>query len=150
MSLAVHDVREDAVMKIHVNRIPPEGLRDRAVYDPATMELDREDIHLREPFAVEALITKAHHDLVVDVDIRCPARLSCAKCLEEFATMFTAEAIFTYTVRPTDVVDITEDVRQEIILAYPMIPICRPDCKGLCRICGQDLNAASCPHQHGA
>ena len=133
-------------MKIHVNRVPPEGLRDHATYDPTTMGMDRFDIRLVKPFEVEASIMKADRELVVSVDIRCPLRLSCARCLNEFSSAITADAVFSYKVQPSDVVDITDDVRQEIILAYPMITVCQPDCKGLCSACGQNLNLASCRH----
>jgi uncharacterized protein len=134
-------------MKIHVNRIPAEGLRSHATYDPSTMDMDRSDVRLSEPFEVDAFMTKADQELVVDVDIRCPLRLSCARCLEGFSWVVATDALFSYTVQPTDVVDITDDVRQEIVLAYPMTPLCRPDCKGLCSSCGQNLNIAPCSHQ---
>lgn len=133
-------------MKVYVNRIPAEGLRDHATYDPTVLDMDRADIRLREPFAVDALITKADQELVVNVEIRAPLQASCARCLEDFTSLVTADTVFSYHVQPTDVVDITDDVRQEIILAYPMIPICRSDCKGLCRTCGQNLNLAACGH----
>ena len=133
-------------MKIHVNRIPDEGFKDHATYDPSTMDMDREDIHADGPFEVDAFITKADQELVVDADIRCALRLSCARCLEEFSSMVSVEAVFSYKVRPTDVVDLTEDVRQEIILAYPMVPVCQPGCKGLCSARGQNLNTTSCNH----
>ncbi|MBI2174769.1 MAG: DUF177 domain-containing protein [Candidatus Omnitrophica bacterium] len=61
--------------------------------------------------------------------------------------LLDVKAMSSYHVAPTDVVDITDDVRQEIILAYPMIPVCREDCKGLCISCGQNLNVAACSHQ---
>ena len=134
-------------MKIHVNRVPEEGTTNRATYDPGTMDMERSDIHLREPFDVEAFITLAEKELIVKADIRCPLVVTCARCLEEFPSMVRADAVFSYTAQPTDVVDITEDVRQEIVLAYPMIPLCRPDCKGLCRSCGQNLNMGLCSHQ---
>ena len=134
-------------MKIYVSRIPEEGLKDHASYDPAAMDMDREDIRLREPFEVEAVMSVADRELVVNVDIRCPVHPVCARCLEEFDSTVTARTLFTYQVHPTDIVDITDDVRQEIVLAYPMVPICRPDCKGLCRTCGHNLNRAACSHQ---
>ena len=56
------------------------------------------------------------------------------------------ETLKIKTRKERDVVDITDDVRQEIMLAYPMIPVCRPDCKGLCSVCGQNLNAGPCQH----
>ena len=133
-------------MKIHVSRIPPEGLQDHATYNPAPLDMERPDIHVTRPVEVEAFMTMAERELVVKADIRCPLRLSCARCLEEFEQTVTADALFNYAVQPADVVDITDDVRQEIILAYPMIPLCRPDCKGLCSACGQNLNRGACAH----
>ena len=134
-------------MKIHVNRVPVEGLKEHASYDPKSLDMDRDDIHLDEPFDIDALVTLAEDELVVNVAITCSLRLSCARCLEEFTSTVTPEAVFSYHVHPSDVVDITDDVRQEIILAYPMIPMCRPDCKGLCSTCGQNLNVTLCPHR---
>jgi len=37
-------------------------------------------------------------------------------------------------------------LREEVILATPLAPLCRPDCKGLCAVCGRDLNLE--PHTH--
>ncbi len=42
------------------------------------------------------------------------------------------------------VLDLTDAVRQYRVLAAPMQPLCRPDCRGLCPTCGQNLNDASC------
>ena len=135
-----------APMKIHVNQVPAEGLREHAAYDPTTMDMDREDVRLTEPFDVDVFAVKVESELVVTIEVRCPLRLSCARCLEEFASVLTTEGLFSYKVQPSDAVDITDDVRQEIILAYPMIPVCRPDCRGLCGVCGQNLNVAVCRH----
>ncbi len=134
-------------MKIAVSKVPPEGLTQHATYDPVALDMDRQDVQLREPFEVEAFVAKADQELVVDATIRVPLYLSCGKCLGEFTSVVTPRAVFSYKVQTTETVDITEDVRQEIILAYPMIPLCKPDCKGLCRSCGQDLNLKSCAHQ---
>lgn len=137
-------------MKIHVNRVPKEGLREYATYDPAAMDMDREDIRLTKPFTVEAFVTKVDEELVVQADIRGLLDVSCARCLETFPSLVKTNGLFSYTVHPGDVVDITDDVRQEILLAYPMIPVCRPDCKGLCSACGNNLNVSACRHQTAA
>lgn len=133
-------------MKIHVNRVPEEGLREHATYNPAALDMERDDVHLPQPFEVDTFLTKAERELVVQADIRCPLHLVCARCLAEFDSAVVTKALFSYAVHPTDVVDITDDVRQEIMLAYPMFPVCRPDCKGLCSACGQNLNVGSCSH----
>ena len=36
--------------------------------------------------------------------------------------------------------DITEAVRQSVIVALPMKPLCKEDCAGLCHYCGENLN----------
>ena len=140
-------VMEEPLMKIHVNQVPPEGLKEHAVYNPAALDMEREDVHLVDSFEVDAFVTKADQELIVDVEIRCPLRLSCARCLEEFESVVNTKALLNYKVQPMDVVDMTDDIRQEVILAYPMVPVCQPDCRGLCHFCGQNLNTGSCDHQ---
>jgi uncharacterized protein len=41
-------------------------------------------------------------------------------------------------------VDVREAVREELALAVPGFPLCREDCRGLCSICGADLNQGAC------
>ena len=41
-------------------------------------------------------------------------------------------------------IDLTEMVRQELILHFPLIPLCSKSCKGLCSSCGKNLNKAKC------
>ncbi|MFP4687358.1 MAG: YceD family protein [bacterium] len=38
-------------------------------------------------------------------------------------------------------------IRQDIIVTIPMQPLCSEDCKGLCPVCGQDLNEKDCGHE---
>ena len=40
--------------------------------------------------------------------------------------------------------DLTPDIREDILIAFPQKFLCRADCLGLCFHCGQDLNDASC------
>jgi uncharacterized protein len=42
------------------------------------------------------------------------------------------------------VLDLSETVREELILSVPEYVLCRDDCRGLCPGCGQDLNVRSC------
>jgi uncharacterized protein len=43
-------------------------------------------------------------------------------------------------------IDLTPLIREHMILAMPITPICKPDCKGLCSECGTDLNTDPCGH----
>jgi uncharacterized protein len=40
--------------------------------------------------------------------------------------------------------DLRKPLREQILLAMPMHLLCRPDCKGLCPNCGQNLNEGPC------
>lgn len=37
-------------------------------------------------------------------------------------------------------------IREEILLNLPMDVLCQAECKGLCSVCGQDLNERECGH----
>ena len=50
------------------------------------------------------------------------------------------------TIGPDFRIDLIPLLREEVILATPPAPLCRPDCKGLCPECGRDLNEL--PHEH--
>ena len=36
---------------------------------------------------------------------------------------------------------------EQMLLGLPMDVLCKPDCKGLCMVCGQDRNANDCGHE---
>ena len=40
--------------------------------------------------------------------------------------------------------DLSEIMRQNLVLAMPPFPVCRQECKGLCPHCGHDLNEGPC------
>ena len=41
-------------------------------------------------------------------------------------------------------------VRDYLIMEIPRKPLCKDDCKGLCSVCGQDLNEKPCEHEQAA
>jgi uncharacterized protein len=45
------------------------------------------------------------------------------------------------------VLDLGEMLREQFYLALPMQPLCRPDCQGLCPVCGKDRNVEPCQCQ---
>jgi uncharacterized protein len=42
------------------------------------------------------------------------------------------------------VIDLSLPIRDEILLAVPMTAICRPDCAGICPVCGRNRNLTPC------
>ena len=112
-------------MKIHVNRIPEDGLKEHVTYDPTVLDMEREDIHVSRPFEVDAFITKSDkadgqsgHPLPGQSDLR--------RCLEEFEVP-CSRSVLQRVIRPMWSIS---PGRPRNILTYPLIPVCRPDCKG--------------------
>ena len=69
--------------------------------------------------------------------------LECARCLERFEAPIDSsfEEIFPQSLAS---IDVSEELRQALVLAAPAKPLCRPDCKGLCPSCGRNLNEGPC------
>jgi DUF177 domain-containing protein len=42
------------------------------------------------------------------------------------------------------ILDLSEVIRQRLLLSQPLHPLCRADCQGLCPTCGRNLNEDSC------
>jgi len=133
-------------MKIHAADIPDEGLKLKAKFDfhdPA-MEVDsKAEIFIRS-VDVTADIKKAGKEVFVDVALEGPCEYTCSRCLSKFQGVFKKNFNVNYEVEPDEAIEIDEDIRQEIILSYPMKVLCKPDCKGICLNCGQNLNVVKC------
>jgi uncharacterized protein len=90
------------------------------------------------------------------------AELVCGRCLRRFQAPLSAEADEWYDpdLPPAEEVpvedgalvlpltepevDVTEVARQHLLLAAPLVALCRPDCAGLCPACGADRNTDPC------
>nr|MBC7244309.1 DUF177 domain-containing protein [Chloroflexota bacterium] len=46
------------------------------------------------------------------------------------------------------ILDLTEVVRQNLLLGVPIAPLCSPQCRGLCPQCGKNLNEGPCDCQY--
>ena len=47
----------------------------------------------------------------------------------------------------SDVLDVSDVVRQHLLIEVTQFPLCKEDCRGLCPECGANLNSTVCPHQ---
>lgn len=135
----------------------------------------REDIANLDPDIVPLTVLTGQTQLIRTADgvlvrgtMRTNLELNCSRCLDAFSmpVKFILEEEFRPTIdivsgatlphqvedeRATQIdahhiLDLSEVVRQNILLAIPSHPVCRNNCAGLCPECGQNLNTN--PHQH--
>lgn len=111
-------------------------------------------------------LMRIHGGVWVSAALEATAESICCRCLREFPSpvQFELDGICYATVDVTTGVsiplddeatpefaiddhhtlDITESVRQSVLLTLPMKPLCQTDCLGICPECGINLNEASC------
>ncbi len=51
-----------------------------------------------------------------------------------------------FKITENHILDLREAIRQYIIMATPTRLLCRPDCPGICPVCGQELARRQCGH----
>jgi len=134
-------------MKIKVSSVPAEGMDCTETYTPQRMELETAEFKLIRPLEADYHIKREENELRVEVSVRAFLETSCARCLENLEYPLKKEYSFSYKVKETDIIDPTDDIRQEIIIDWPMKPVCKPDCLGLCPRCGENLNKGKCSCQ---
>lgn len=133
-------------MKINIDRIPESGLQLEESYQPQTLDLDRGDITFTEPINISALAKKGINNLSVRLTIEGTMHFNCGRCLEELSTPLFREVQLNFLIENQREIDIIGNLREEIMLSYPLKPLCRADCQGLCSTCGQNLNKGRCNH----
>ncbi len=85
----------------------------------------------------------ATNETLVRGTIEGEREVQCARCLQTAQQHFAEEFLETYS-NKLEIIDIMLLVRQTLALTEDIRFLCKPDCKGLCPQCGQDLNVASC------
>jgi uncharacterized protein len=132
-------------MKININNISPEGLNLEEDILPSTLDLETDIMKFRGPIKVEAGVSKITNTVTVDLSLKAAMCLVCSRCLEETQTDIKKNLKLNYQAdKLNPIIDLSQDIREEIILEYPIKPLCKPDCLGLCPKCGKNLNAGEC------
>jgi uncharacterized protein len=132
-------------MKIDINRIPVEGLTLEEKVNPWTLDLDTEIVKFSEPIKIKADISKITNAVTVQMRLSGSMCLNCSRCLSEFKIDLKKNLKLNYQANKLEpIIDLDQDIKEEIILDYPLKPLCKPDCKGLCPKCGKNLNEGGC------
>jgi uncharacterized protein len=103
-------------------------------------------------------VTRTAQGLLVQVNLHAGVQAECVRCLTEFTQILDIDFTDLYAFNKNSVtesglilpdngkINLAPIVRDEMILAMPISPLCRQDCKGLCLVCGENLNETDCGH----
>lgn len=145
-------------MKIIISEIPDDGL-DAEFEETVTFD------NVPSPVQAKLKIQKVGPEVVVSGNIMADVQLQCSRCLKDFKRdlSFPFEAVFhpveqlkgeeNHEIKAEelnmgfyskDELDLTDLVKEQIMLNLPMKPLCNDFCKGICLQCGADLSAGDC------
>jgi uncharacterized protein len=149
-------------MAIKINDIPPEGLTLELA-----QKLDLFDTGTASTAFTANLSVKPTGSGIFHIAGRVQADplLECSRCLKSFP--YHVDTELNIDLAPTNALGVSPEhelnrseldmefyqgdeiepldfVTEQILITLPMVPLHRSDCKGLCPVCGTDLNEANC------
>ena len=123
--------------------------------DPdALSDLDEPGLHVEGPVGYDLSAMLVTDQLIVRGRVWVDMMFQCVRCSAPFARRIEEPAVAVVLETPRkdasapgsddEAVDLTPELREAMILAFPSHPLCGEDCKGLCAQCGCNRNQASC------
>ena len=158
-------------MRIAIEDIKPELTELHFIEDPQGLNqlLRRDgeaDYRLSAPLHIDLRHLRSGEDLLFSGAIHGELIGQCGRCLEEYPLPLVREISVVLTPHPPvgretelsydelsasfysgDTIDVSALVHEEALLALPIPPLCREDCKGLCSQCGANRNVEECTCQ---
>ncbi len=151
-------------MIVFVENIPKKGLFVNKEFDINPDDIV-EEIEFITPVMVDISIKKKDTKVIVRGNVKTKILLQCSRCLEKYEE--TIDSSFDLVFMPEDefefeeeieltdddinviyfkegFIDVDQIVVDQLNLSLPFKPLCSPDCKGLCPICGKNLNEGPC------
>jgi uncharacterized protein len=124
------------------------------------------DCEFLSPVTVDLSIAKEYDHIRVKGKLTTRIRQNCSRCLGYFesdvSSVFTifyrkedrisfdeeevelAEEDLVSVAYKGDEIDFTPEIAEQVIMELPLKPLCRESCRGLCSVCGVDLNVEGC------
>ncbi|NLB55997.1 MAG: DUF177 domain-containing protein [Lentisphaerae bacterium] len=137
-------------MQIVVAHIKFEGQKISGEESPDILEMEEDQYFLPAGnVEYDFFVQPAGSELLVRGSLKAEFKSVCGRCGSD--CIFVAEQksfLRSYPFHDKSVIiDLTEDIREEIILTLPFVSLCSSDCKGICSHCGTNLNKAKCKCQ---
>jgi len=149
-------------MLINVEDIPVTGKRLAGEIREQSLNLN---MKLLTPVNLDGKISKSGEDVFINGQINTIIEVSCHRCLKHFSQKVdTSFELFCqpvpvneqndyYEITPEELgisyyqdntIDLSNTIRDTIILEIPIKLLCSDDCNGLCTECGNNLNKNQC------
>ena len=124
--------------------------------EPAELDITAAELPIVGKVRIDGEISNVGDVLLLQARVSARVNRMCSRCLKEFTADSVAEVVEKYYpseslgvendayVYEADIVDITEPLRESLLLAEPLRVLCKEDCLGICPVCGTDRNIHPC------
>ena len=157
------------MLALNLGRIRTAHEQFEQVYEPSVLGQAHDDFRVVAPTALVFDIHKDKQQFRLVGRVRTTLELPCGRCLEPFSWPVDAEFDLRYLPLGTntgdgereigeedlttafyehDEIDLGHLMAEQFYLSLPMKPLCEAGCKGLCPVCGTNLNRGICACEH--
>lgn len=152
-------------MKLRVSNISESGVHIKALEEPEWLvnlpELCSEGhgIRLLSKIGIDLQVTRVLKEVTVTGNVQLSIQTSCSRCVEPVRielspyvslVLSPADKIsdedddLEHETYRDDEIDLSNYLMEQIAISLPVKVVCNEDCKGLCAICGTNLNQETC------
>ncbi len=133
------------MIKVNTCHIGDEPLSVTGTESREILELTDPEMLPVSDIAYALYASKTGQDLLVNGTASFQMETHCARCMKKITVPVKAGKLCLFFEKvPEQEVDLTDDIREELLLAIPDYIHCTDDCKGLCPRCGANLNDETC------
>lgn len=137
---------ETAVLTYQVTNLPSEGVTLKGSVPFAAVDIDADErFSYPQPLFYELKLTPLGPDVLVTGKLHAVIGCVCDRCdgIGDLAVA-TNDVCHRYKNVIGQVLDLTADIREDILVVFPHRYLCSESCQGICPGCGQNLNQAPC------
>ncbi len=136
----------DSRLLIDVARLDRDGEEYEGELDGGVVDIDEEFLRAFGTLRYSLFVQFSGSELLVRGRLAQDFDAVCSRCGEDFDFTVKADDFITSVEvdDKTQFVDLTDELRECIILSLPTYPVCQQDCMGVCSGCGRNLNKDAC------
>lgn len=136
-------------MKIEVQRIKAGSeFKLQENITASRWDLDSFDVKFINDILLDCTFMRISNEIIVDAKVTTHRNIICSRCLTNSIQEVKQEFRLDYNFKSLgDYLEVDKDIREEILLNFPMKVLCRQDCKGVCPGCKANLNIEECKCQ---
>jgi len=132
-------------MRIELAKLTNQPFEISEDIDAKSWDLDSFDVKFIRGIHVDCKFRRSGNDIFVHCKVLAHRLITCSRCLENSEQEVSQDFNLSYPLSSTgDYLEIDNDLREEILLNFPMRVLCKPDCRGICPGCGANLNFEEC------